>query len=209
MIALGALAIFSGLSLNLMLQTGLGLSDIIADRNDGKTFSPRQWIILFLTVLILWLFFTFILSAPAFGFLESFLLFPAVAAALTGLELLFDYLFSPGGRRWKQKKSGGAGGFPDLKFFSSLSSGNGLALGALLLTLRLALSFVEAVVLDLGFTLGCLVSVLILREIRKRSSLEAVPRVLRGSPLILISMGLLSLIFSSISAIFLRVLGVF
>jgi electron transport complex protein RnfA len=84
-----------------------------------------------------------------------------------------------------------------------------LAVASLFLSLRLAVSLEDALVLSLGFSLGALAAALILREISKRSSLEAVPGTFRGAPLALISMGLLSLIFSSVSAIFLRALGVF
>jgi electron transport complex protein RnfA len=98
---------------------------------------------------------------------------------------------------------------PESNLFSPLSGYNGLVLGSLMLTLRLALSPAEALVLSLGFTLGALFAVLILNEIRRRAFPETLPPALRGTPLILISMGLLSLIFSSAAAIFLSALGVF
>jgi electron transport complex protein RnfA len=220
MTTLGALVVFSGLSLNMILQFGLGINAILgeetADKKGGGDFPLPKWGILFLSTLILWFFFSYILSSPAFGFLESFLLFPASLAVSLGLELLFSYVFhspkTPRAFSWDFRSL-----FLELKIFISakirpefcLFPYNGLVLAALFLTLRLALSFLEALALSLGFFLGCFLTGLILREIRKRSSLEAVPRVLRGSPLTLISMGLLSLIFSSISAILLRVLGVF
>jgi electron transport complex protein RnfA len=152
-----------------------------------------------------------VLTAPAFGFLESFLFFPAALLVSTALELVFVYFF-PGGdiprrgpfKPWKLTGhiSVNSAGLPRY-------SGNGLALASVFLTLRLAVSPVDALVLCLGFSLGTLTAALILREINRRSSLEAVPETFRGAPLTLISMGLLSLIFSAVSAIFLRVLGVF
>jgi electron transport complex protein RnfA len=218
---LGALAVFSGLSLNLLLQFGLGIREIIEPFDSESTakfptqwqwasLSSPLWVILFASSLILWLFFTYVLPPPAFGFLESFLLFPAAILVSMALESLFVWFF-PDGKitRAPDLKRGpfdpwkiaeGAG-------FSPASSG--LAPASLFLTLRLAVSLADALVLSLGFALGCLVSALILREINKRSSLEAVPRAFRGIPLTLISMGLLSLIFSSVSAIFLRTLGFF
>jgi electron transport complex protein RnfA len=91
---------------------------------------------------------------------------------------------------------------------SARTSYNGLVIAALLMTLRLASTFMEAMVLALGFSLGGLFSIGILKAIHKRSSLETVPAILRGIPLMLISMGLLSLIYASAAVILLRVLGI-
>jgi electron transport complex protein RnfA len=228
MSALAALAIFSGLSLNLLLQFGLGIREIIALTGGDSQSPDRQrewggiaspgWIVLFATVLILWLFFSYVLISPAFGFLESFLLIPATMIVSTVLNLVFAYFF-PGGKitlKPKVRPSRAPFNFrafiEGARFGEALFSGSscsGLASASLFLTLRLALNLAEALALTAGFSLGVLLSALILREISRRSSLEAVPESFRGAPLTLISMGLLSLIFSSVSAIFLRVLGVF
>ena len=227
MSSLAALAVFSGLSLNLLLQFGLGIRELV-DLADSGSISPAHerewggiaapgWIVVFLTALVLWFFFTGVLTSPAFGFLESFLLLPATLLVSTALNLVFAWLFPEGKitlhpelrlrppsfafRRLVESASLGGG-------LLGGSSCNGLALASLFMTLRLALKVAEALALTLGFSLGALLSAIILREIKRRSSLEAVPESLRGAPLILISMGLLSLIFSSVSAIFLRVLGV-
>jgi electron transport complex protein RnfA len=225
--ALVALAVFSGLSLNLLLQFGLGIRELV-DLAGSGSISPAQkrewggiaspgWIVVFLTAMILWLFFTYLVAAPAFGFLESFLLLPSTLMVSTALNLVFAYFF-PGGKITLNRSVPlrrpsfafrrlieGAGLLGEL--FSG-SSCNGLALVSLFMTLRLARSPAEALALTLGFSLGALMAAVILREINRRSSLEAAPELLRGAPLTLISMGLLSLIFSSVSAILLRVLGV-
>jgi electron transport complex protein RnfA len=228
MSALAALAVFSGLSLNLLLQFGLGVREIIdlAGQQSGSAEHKQEWggiaspgwIVLFVTPFVLWLFFTYVLIPPAFGFLESFLLLPATLAVSAVSDLVFAWFF-PGGKLTLDPSARpprppltlrslikGAG------FEKALFSGpscNGLALASLFLTLRLALNPAEALALTLGFSLGVLLSAMILREISRRSSLEAVPELFRGAPLSLISMGLLSLVFSSLSAIFLRILGVF
>jgi electron transport complex protein RnfA len=226
MSALAALAIFSGLSLNLLLQFGLGIRELVdlagagsispAHKRDWGGIGSPGWIVLFATTLLLWFFFTYVLIPPASGFLESFLLLPSTLIVSTALNLVFAYFF-PGGKitlnpgvrlrrpsfafRRLIESADLSGGL-----FSG-SSGNGLALASLFMTLRLAISPAEALALTLGFSLGALLAAMILREINRRSSLEAVPELFRGAPLTLISMGLLSLIFASVSAIFLRVLG--
>jgi electron transport complex protein RnfA len=225
--ALAALAVFSGLSLNLLLQFGLGIRELV-DLVGAGSISPAHkwewggitspgWIVVFATALLLWFFFTYVLIPPAFGFLESFLLLPATLMVSTTLNLVFAYFF-PGGKI--TLKAGGPLRRPSFVFrrliknavlsggLFSGSACNGLALVSLLMTLRLALTPAEALALTLGFSLGALLAAVILREINRRSSLEAAPELFRGAPLTLISMGLLSLIFSSVSAIILRVLGV-
>jgi electron transport complex protein RnfA len=226
--SLAALAVFSGLSLNLLLQFGLGIREIIAVTGRDPLFPEQKrewggiaspgWIVLFVTALVLWLFFTYVLIPPAFGFLESFLLLPAAQAVSVALSLVFSYFF-PGGKitlppsaRPPRPPFTLRGFLESPRFGEALFSGSscsGLALASLFLSLRLALNLAEALALTAGFSLGVLLSAVILREINRRSSLEAVPSLFRGAPLTLISMGLLSLIFSSISAILLRVLGVF
>jgi electron transport complex protein RnfA len=208
MTALGILAICAGLSLNLLLQFGLGISGIIPDEKEKAAYAFWKTqsyfsLVLCLAVFILWLFFTYILTPLALGFLESLLLFPLSAAACIALELLFARGLKALGLSGKRKGSSVAA-----PFLTPISAYNGLVLAALLITLRLASSPLEALVLALGLSLGRLITVLILREIHKRSCLETVPRTIRGYPLLLISMGLLSLIFSSAAVIFFRVLAV-
>jgi electron transport complex protein RnfA len=227
MSALAALAVFSGLSLNLLLHFGLGIRELVdlagsgsispAHKREWGGISSPGWIVAFVTALLLWFFFTYALIPPAFGFLESFLLLPSTLIVSTALNLIFVYFFpggkitlNPGGRLKRpsfafRRLIEGASLAGEL--FSG-SSCNGLAFASLFMTLRLALTPAEALAMTLGFSLGALLAALILREINRRSSLEAVPELLRGAPLTLISMGLLSLIFASASAILLRVLGV-
>ena len=74
--------------------------------------------------------------------------------------------------------------------------------------LNVARNFVDATALSLGFALGIALAVAIISEIRRRSAMEAVPVPLRGGPLALIAMGLLSLIFSSTALMFYEILRV-
>jgi electron transport complex protein RnfA len=192
MSTLAALAVFSGISLNLLLQLGLGIRDLGSKADQSVRISLSQWGILFLSVILLWVFFTYALSPLSLGFMEYFLVFPLTAMAGRGLELLLRRLFPS---RTSAKT-----------LFPVMSSYDGMVIAALVLTLRLALSFVQALTLSLGFSLGGLVSTLVLHGVHRRSSIETVPRSLRGIPLLLISMGLLALIFSALAVILLRVL---
>ncbi|MDR2110617.1 MAG: hypothetical protein LBP32_04850 [Spirochaetaceae bacterium] len=184
-----SLAVFSGMFLNLILQFGLGTGVLMGGSSRRIRWFP--WTVLFLSVLILWFFFARVLSSLSLGFLEYFLLVPLSSLVCRGLEA--------GGARFREPRSGTTP-------FTPGSAYNGLALAALILTLALARSFTEAAILSLGFSLGALLAVLTLNELYRRSSMETVPRFIRGAPLILISMGLLSLIFSSGAVFFLNAL---
>jgi electron transport complex protein RnfA len=206
MINLIILAVFSGLSLNLMLQMGLGIRDIGFHPERIVRNTLFQWGILFFSVLLFWLLFSYVLSPLALGYLEYFLLFPLITAAGKGFKAL--------NRRFLLLGTQPAAWIPTplieklsaAELFPAVAAHDGLTIAALILTLRLAGSFVEAAVLSLGFSLGGAAAVLILRDIHRRSSLERLPLALRGRPLLFISMGLMSLIFSSVAAVLLRVL---
>jgi electron transport complex protein RnfA len=185
-VQLAALAVFSSLAMNLLLQCGLGMRDAAWEENKQLVF--LQAALVFVSVFLLWAIFSYILFL---GFFAYLLLFPLSALVYAGLErLLFQVIL-------KRKTAGvRAAGFSD-----------GVCAAALFLTLHLASGFYEALILALGFAFGVLFSRLILVEIRRRSRMEAVPRFLRGSPLMLIAIGLLSLIFSSAALIFYRAIG--
>jgi electron transport complex protein RnfA len=183
---LAALAVFSSLAMNLLLHCGLGMRE--AAREEDKRLAFLQAGLVFVPVFFLWAVFSYVLFL---GFFAYLLLFPLSALVYAGLErLLFQAVL---------KRD--APGIPAPGF------SGGICAAALFLTLHLASGIIEALVLSLGFACGVLFSRLILAEVRRRSRLEAVPRFLRGSPLTLIAMGLLSLIFSSAALIFYRALG--
>ncbi|MDR1858017.1 MAG: hypothetical protein LBQ69_00945 [Treponema sp.] len=202
------LAVFSGLSMNLVLQFGLGLKELAMAENTGcagdggiAETAGKKWFlaglgILFVTVLLLWLLFSFFRYILPLGLLEYFLLFPASVLAFSALEFL--------AHQFALKKNARQ----EIAFaFGNTFTGGALAGAALFVTLNVADRLGEAAVLSLGFTCGIALAVGIVGEIRRRSQMEAVPRHLRGGPLALVAMGLLSLIFSSAALMFFEVLG--
>jgi electron transport complex protein RnfA len=189
---LAALAIFSGLSLNLLIHLGIGIQDFNQEPYRPFRLVLFQWFSLFASAMVLWCLFTYILTPLSLGFFEYFLFFPLIATLSSFWRFLFVRLFP-------QENS-------EERLFSLFSVHIGLTTSALLITMRLAGSFSGALALALGFSLGFLAAVFILRAILGRFSGEIIPPPLRGVPLLLISLGLLALIFSSLSVIFLRLL---
>ncbi|MDR2842641.1 MAG: hypothetical protein LBV52_05515, partial [Spirochaetaceae bacterium] len=78
-----------------------------------------------------------------------------------------------------------------------------LCIASLLICLHIACSAAEALVVSFCFSLGTLLALVILSAVRQRSLHEKIPNTFRGMPLLLISAGLLSLIFSSAAFILL------
>jgi electron transport complex protein RnfA len=190
-VQLAALAVFSSLSLNLILQCGLGMMRVAAIRKEAGQVPLLPIGIIFASALLLWTVFSYILSPLVPVFFEYVLLFPMSSLVYFGLEFLCYRVFLK-----NESRRTGAVSFCD-----------GLTAASLFLTLHLASGFLEAAVLSFGFAFGILLTLLILGEIHRRSEMEAVPRFLRGGPLALISMGFLSLIFSSAALMFFRAIG--
>jgi len=184
------LAFFSSLSVNLILQCGFGMAGVTMPT--ARKLPLLHTALCFITVLFLWLFFTYILSPLALGFFGYILFFPVASVVYNACEhLLFTVLLKRAPSR------------EDSNFFT-----DGLPGAALFLTYNIAGGFIDALLMAAGFSAGLLLILLITGEINRRSEMEAVPRLLSGRPLILVSMGLLSLVFGSVALICYRILGV-
>jgi len=206
MISLATLAVFSGLSLNLLLSFALGAAGVAGKAiPEGQTKPPLPLLqlgLLFVSVLVLWLFFSYFIPPSWKGFSVYFLFFPFSAMVCVGLEFSGERVLA---RMFGKTESP----FRAKKIFSAFTAYDGLIPASLLLTFALAGTFAGAVVLSLFFAVGNLTAMLILNEIRRRSTLERVPRCLRGGPLILISMGLLALLSAYAAGISFRILEMF
>jgi len=185
------LMIFSGLGMNLMLQCALGIRGASKIKNPCiKTVLVSMGIV-FLSIILLWIVFTKIITSIISGLYIYVLLFPVSSLVYDGIEfIVFRYLY---------KK--------DTKNNCLFNFYGGITAAALFITLNIANSILDAFSLSFGFSFGVILSFLILGEIQKRAALEAVPVFLRGNSLILISVGLLSLVFSAASILMYRVFG--
>jgi len=203
MINMAGLAVFSALSLNLLLQFALGTAGAAGDighkANTKRELPIIQFCIFFVSTLVLWVFFNYLLPGFLSGFSVYFLFFPLSAIVCMGLELFVER----GLPRIYPKFTGLK------KSFSAVTAYDGLIPASLIITSIVAETFTDALVISLSFALGNLAAMLTLNEINRRSALEYVPKHLRGAPLILISMGLLSLISAFAAGIFFKILELF
>jgi len=194
-----ALFFFAAMSLNLFLNFALGIHEILRKERTPALMLCYPWIIIFVSTVLFWVFFARVLFFTG-GLLDFILIFPLSALGSMGLEKLF-FRLCPFARDFFQHEKKGE----NTGVFSVGSSFSGLAAAALFLTLRFALSFADAFLLSLAFSSGALLALLIIKEIQKRSLLETIPHSLRGTPILLISMGILSLVFSAASVLFLKI----
>jgi len=181
------LVIFSAFTVNLTLQCALGLKGAAVPDNGSKTTSLIKLLIIFTSIVILWFLFLKILGSFLSGMLIFILMFPVSYMVYSGLEyLVFNYLL---------KKN-----IEDENF---ISFPEGITAVAAFICIIIADGFLEVMVLSFGFTAGIFLVIIIIREIKKRAELEAVPRFMRGTPLVLVTMGMLSLIFTAVSLLIL------
>ena len=189
---LALFVIVSGLSMNLMLQCGLGIERTASSSSGDQSIkgSLEKLGIIFVSVLLLWAIFAKIISAISAELFVYMLLFPVASIAFDGFEYVFCHFILE----------------KEVERDCYISFCNGITAAALFVCLNLADTFVQAAALSFGFVAGIFLSFLILREIRRRAVLESVPRYVRGRPLILISMGLLSLIFTASALLLFRMI---
>jgi electron transport complex protein RnfA len=186
-----AVVVFSAFCLNLFLCFGIGIREMVSRERSPVFHIYYPWGILFVVTSALWLFFERLLVFADWfpGFL---LIYPLSLFSGLGLETALFKLFPRLGENPGVYRIG--------------SGYNGFSLAALFLTMQLAVTFTEALLFSLAFSGGAFIAYLIIKEIQKRSFGEAIPHRLRGSPLLLISMGLLSLIFYASALFVLKVL---
>ena len=186
-----ALALFAGLSVNLLLHIGVGLRDFTREPEQSWVFLILQSLFLAFSIVLLWLLFTYIVTPLSLGFLEYSITLPILAVLFRGVGLA-------AGRS-------GKGSDGEFGIFSAISGEHnvnfGVVMAAFFITLTLAQSIYDALVLSFSFSWGSLFSVLVVKNIHRRISLERLPRFLRGLPLLLVSIGFLALISSAISSI--------
>ncbi|MDR2181981.1 MAG: hypothetical protein LBN92_04795 [Treponema sp.] len=184
-----ALCFFAALILNLLLGFGLGTREMISREREPALYNYYPWGVLFLVTAVLALFF---LHIPFLRRFEYFLIFPLAVTGGRGAEyLLFTFVLR---------------GREDPRIFKTVSGYSALLPASLYLTLAFAVTTADALLLAFSLSAGGLAAFLAVKEIQKRSFLESIPYGLRGAPLVLISMGLLSLILSSAAVLILRML---
>jgi electron transport complex protein RnfA len=185
------LLIYSVFTINIVLQCGLGIKGVVESKSHLNKSTFIKLGLIFSSIILLWLFFYKIIFSLFSGFFVYVLIFPISAVVYDGLEyLIYNYLF-------KEEK--------ETETFISFP--NGITSAAVFICINIANNFAEVLILSFGITSGILFIFIIIRELRRRAVLETVPVFLKGKPLILIAMGMLSLIFTAASLLFFRMIN--
>jgi len=184
------LLIYSGFMINLVLQCALGIKGIVVSKTQFNILALAKLCLIFLSIIFLWFLFSKILFSLIQGIYIYVLLFPVSMILYDGAEYLaFRYLI---------KKD------PSSEIIISFPGG--ITAAAAFICINIANNFFEVIVMSFGFVSSIFLVNLIIREIRARAALETVPAFLRGKPLVLITMGLLSLILSTASILVFRMI---
>jgi len=185
------LFICSCFTMNLVLQCGLGLKGIVESRSSFNLPAFIKLVLIFSSIILLWFFFSKIVFSLVSGMFVYVILFPVSAIVYDALEyLIFTYLL----KRGREEET-------------FISFPGGITAAAVFICMNMASGFWDVLILSFGFSFGIFIINLVIREIRKRAALEAVPVFLRGKPLVLIAMGLLSLVFTAASFLFFRMIS--
>ncbi|GHU39699.1 hypothetical protein FACS1894190_05440 [Spirochaetia bacterium] len=191
MTSIASLAVISGFNLNLVLTFALGVEQIhsnVEKPNLGKIL--LLWISLFLSNFAIWLMWTYIFGPLSLGFLGHFLIFPILFLFFLCLESFVSGIFP----QLATKTNG------PFQNFSSVA----LSFASSTMTLLLAAGAADALMLSFGFSTGAIAAIVLTGAIDKRITNEKIPAKVRGVPLLLISMGLLSLVFNAAAFVLLN-----
>jgi electron transport complex protein RnfA len=180
----------SAFTMNLVLQCALGIKGIVESKNTANMLFYIKLGTIFVAVILLWVIIYGVKSIIP-GMYIFVLLFPVSYMVYNGIEFLIF--------RFVLKK--------DSKDDNSIDFPGGICAVIVFICVNLAGNFAQVSLLSFGFCTGILIIFIILEEIRKRAALEAVPCFLRGKPLVLVAMGLLSLVFTTASLLFFRMVG--
>ncbi|MCL2214632.1 MAG: hypothetical protein FWC06_05410 [Treponema sp.] len=185
------LLIYSTFTINIVLQCALGIKGIVDSKNHFNLSSMIKVSLIFLSVIISWFFFSRIIFSVISVFLMYILMFPVSSMIYTGFEyIVFAFLLKKGA-----------------KYESVIDFPGVITAVAVFVCINISHNIFETVVLSFGFVFGIFLVNILVYEIRKRASLEAVPAFLRGKPLVLVTMGLLSLVFTTASILLFRMIG--
>jgi electron transport complex protein RnfA len=177
--------------MNLILQNALGIKELVFSGDVNIKIAAVKLLVIFITINILWVFFARLLPLFFSGIFCYVLLFPVSIIAYNVFEyFVFKKILNK-----------------IIKTDSSVNFTTGITGAVLFICLNISNTFLETLVLSFGFTAGTFLVYIILVEINKRASLETVPRYFRGKPLTIISMGLLSVVFSTVSLLIFRMIG--
>ena len=184
------LLIYSGFTINLVLQCALGIKGIVVSKTQFNITAFVKLCLIFLSIIFVWFLSSKLLYSLIPGIYIYVLVFPVSVIVYDGAEyLVFRYLI---------KKDPGSD--------SIISFPGGITAAAAFICINIANNFFQVMVMSFGFVSSIFLVNLIIREIRARAALEAVPVFLRGKPLILITMGLLSLVLSTASILVFRMI---
>ena len=175
---------------NMVLMRFLALCPFIGMSTDEEKSIGMGLAVTFVTVLatcVTWPIYHFILAPLGLVFLQL-IVFILVIASL--VQLVEYYL-----------KKAAPGLYNSMGIYLALITTNCGILAVTLDNISADYNFIESIVFAIGVALGFLVSMLLLAGIRRRLRTSPVPAFLKGTPILFVSAGLLSIAFMGFSGL--------
>jgi electron transport complex protein RnfA len=180
----------SALVSNVVLSQFLGLCPFIGVSKNVKTAAGMGFAVIFVITIasaITSLIYDFILVPAEIKYLQT-IVFILVIAALVQLVEMILKKYSPAL-------------YSALGVFLPLITTNCAVLGVALINVQKNYSFVNSVVNGIGTAIGFLIAIVIIAGIRERIEFNDIPESFKGTPIVLITAGLMAIAFFGFSGL--------
>ena len=196
------LPILTAVAANSFLNLGFGIRQLVLGRRGETPPVLAPAVAVFLSGFLVWPLFASALAPLSLGYLENLLLLPFSVFVSIAVERALRALSALSAKEDSDQPPGAPAPLP-IRPSAALSSQprsyahtayDGLAYVSAFLSLRYSSGLADAALLSLGGAIGYILCAVILNAVRERSDTEPVPVCLRGTPLLLIASGLLSML---------------
>lgn len=180
----------SALVSNVVLSQFLGLCPFLGVSKNVKTAAGMGFAVIFVITIasaITSLIYEFILVPAKIQYLQT-IVFILVIAALVQLVEMILKKYSPAL-------------YSALGVFLPLITTNCAVLGVALINVQKSYSFVNSVVNGIGTAIGFLIAIVIIAGIRERIEFNDIPESFKGTPIVLITAGLMAIAFFGFSGL--------
>ncbi len=188
--SLGAIIITTALVNNVVLSQFLGICSFLGVSRQIKTSASLGMAVIFVITLasaVAHLLYNFIMVPLDLGYLQT-IIFILVIAALVQIVEMFLKKTSPGL-------------YQALGIYLPLITTNCAVLGVALTNVQEGYDFIQSIVSGFGTGVGYTLAIVLLAGVRSLVDQEAVPKPLRGAPIVLLCAALMSIAFMGFSGL--------
>ena len=143
--------------------------------------------VMVLATAVTWPIQTFVLDAYGIGYLQTVVFILVIASLVQLLEMILKKYMPPL--------------YQSLGVYLPLITTNCAVLGVALTNVQKSYNLVESVVNGIGVSLGFLIAIVLMAGVREKTEYNDVPKSFQGSPIVLITAGLMAIAFCGFSGL--------